>query len=71
MIANIDGLTIPNTLQYTILKKKKLWYSFFDEIMAPKKGPYIGLWFHEQHVILNRLMVGHTQPKLRENLIKF
>ena len=25
---------------------------------GPKKGPYMGLWFHEQHVILNRVMVG-------------
>ena len=32
--------------------------SFFDEIVAPKKGPYMGLLFHEQHVILNRMMVG-------------
>ena len=74
LIPNTDGLTNPNTLQYTNLKIIiiiKLWDNFFDEIMAPKKEPYMGLWFHEQHVILNRLMVGHTQPKLRENLIKF
>ena len=83
LIPNTDGLTNPNTLQYTNLKIIiiiKLWDNFFDEIMAPKKEPYMGLWFHEHHVILNRRMVGcythththtHIYPKLRENLIKF
>ena len=37
--------------------KKNLWDSFFDETVAPKKGPYMGLWFHEQDVILNGVMV--------------
>ena len=63
LIPNTDGLTIPNTLQYTNF----LLDSFFDEIVAPKKGPYMGLWFHEQHVILNRLMVGcytHTHTHI-------
>ena len=39
LIPNTDGLTIPNTLQYTNF----LLDSFFDEIVAPKKGPYMGL----------------------------
>ena len=47
-----------NILTLKKKKKKKLWDSFFDEIVAPKKEPYMGLWFHEQHVFLNRLMVG-------------
>ena len=36
MIPNIDGLSIPNTLQYTN-------FFFLDEIVAPKIGPYMGL----------------------------
>ena len=57
LIPNTDGLTILNTLEY-INFLFILWDGFFDEIVAPKKVPYMGLWFHEQHVILNRVMVG-------------
>ena len=42
---------------------------FFDEIVTPKKGPYMGVWFHEQCVILNRLMIGcytHTHTAKTE-----
>ena len=62
MIPNTDGLAIPNTLQYTNLF---IFYflldCIFDEIVAPKKGPYMGLWFHEQHLIYIYIIISEAK----------